>query len=82
MNTKPDMALRFTSEIPGQKPRKPSITIEGVPASVTREQVDEAIRVLGIDPKEICALRFDFLGDRGRGLLYGQARHSRLSLDA
>lgn len=36
-----------------------SITITGVPASVTREQVLEALRVLGIDPSEVCGLSFE-----------------------
>lgn len=36
-----------------------SITIHGVPASVTREQTCEAIRALGIDPSEVAGLSFD-----------------------
>jgi hypothetical protein len=35
-----------------------SITIEGVPAAVTREQVCASIRALGIDPSEVCGLSF------------------------
>lgn len=35
-----------------------SLTIEGVPSSVTREQVCESIRALGIDPSEVCGLSF------------------------
>lgn len=40
-------------------PPASSITIQGVPPSVTREQVREALRVLGIDPLEACDLSFD-----------------------
>lgn len=36
-----------------------SITISGVPASVTREQAGESIRALGIDPADVCGLSFD-----------------------
>ncbi|GAA4626606.1 hypothetical protein GCM10023196_035530 [Actinoallomurus vinaceus] len=37
----------------------PSITIHGIPASVSRAQVAEAIRALGIDPTDVCGLSFD-----------------------
>ena len=33
-----------------------SITITGVPASVTLDQVQQALRVLGLDPGEVCGL--------------------------
>lgn len=42
-----------------QSPKPSSITITGVPASVTREQVHDAIRALGIDPADVLGLSFD-----------------------
>lgn len=36
-----------------------SLTIPGVPASVTRTQMRGAMRALGIDPTDVCGLSFD-----------------------
>lgn len=35
-----------------------SITITGAPAYVTRAQITESIRALGVDPSEVCGLSF------------------------
>lgn len=37
-----------------------ALTITGVPESVSREQVCEAIRILGIDPSEVAGLSFEY----------------------
>jgi hypothetical protein len=36
-----------------------SVTITGVPASIPRERMLEAIRTLGFDPRELVTLRFE-----------------------
>jgi hypothetical protein len=55
-----------------------SITIDGVPASVTRAQVIEALRVLGIDAAHVVS----FGGIEGGNALYvevfSDGRHSAL----
>lgn len=38
------------------------ITIPGVPETITQEKVYDLIKSLGMDPKEVCALRFDPIG--------------------
>jgi hypothetical protein len=43
-----------------------SIAIQGVPSSVTREQVVEALRILGLDPFEVV----EFSGDSSATALH------------
>jgi hypothetical protein len=56
-----DLAARFVSKVPGRSPEQPpSITITGVPAAVTSEQVRNAARALGIDPANVVEMSFTF----------------------
>lgn len=53
-----DLGSRFVTKIPGAKKATNSITINGVPASVTAEQMREAVRLLGFDPTEVAGMSF------------------------
>lgn len=55
------MSSPFTSKIPGSQDRRPkTLTIPDVPAYVTREQILNLIRALGINPDEVAAMSFAY----------------------